>query len=46
MCFTGGTCGLWIGWSIITGVEFLEMLFDLLMLACTRSKKRKSNSAQ
>ena len=44
MCFIGGTFGLWIGWSIITGVEFLEMLLDLLVIAWARYKSRKANS--
>ena len=44
LCFIGGTCGLWIGWSIITGMEFLEMLLDLLAFACSRFKNQKVNS--
>ncbi|XP_067948260.1 acid-sensing ion channel 1A-like isoform X2 [Watersipora subatra] len=45
----GGSFGLWVGWSIITMIEFIEVLIDLLVyfcFGCCGYKKYKSPKKQ
>ena len=36
----GGTLGLWVGWTVLTAFEFLELLFDLIVLQTIKKRKK------
>ncbi|KAF6041447.1 hypothetical protein EB796_000245 [Bugula neritina] len=44
----GGSFGLWVGWSVISMVEFVELFLDFLVFfcygACTTKKKPKNKT--
>lgn len=41
----GGSLGLWIGWSVVTAAEFIEIFLDMGILGCSKKGKAKKNSA-
>ncbi len=38
----GGQVGLWLGLSVLTLFEVVELIFDLLQIGAQRRKRRKS----
>ena len=42
----GGVIGLWLGWSIMTVFEFVELLLDALVLLCYKLKVRVCRSVK
>lgn len=44
--FTGGTFGLWVGWTVMTVFEFVELAVDLLALSYMKRKQTKSSASK
>ena len=41
MLLLGGTFGLWVGWSVMTIFEFVELILDIIALKL-KTRKRSS----